>query len=133
MESNRQEHRVNRVTRHRQRGITVLGFLILAVLFGAVGLAGIKITPMYINNMRLSRVMEDAAQELSGKGSNPGLIRQDIYNRLSIEDINLPTENLKITQSTNGYTVRVQVENRAAYVADVWLLVLFDKQVEIRR
>jgi hypothetical protein len=133
MESNRKEHRVTRVARRRQRGITVLGFLILAVLFGAVGLAAIKVTPMYINSMRMSRVLQDTEQELSGKGSNPTTIRQEIYNRLSIEDIKLPNDNLKIAQSKNGYTVRVQSEDRVPYVADIWLLMVFDKQVEIRR
>jgi hypothetical protein len=120
-------------SRHRQRGITALGFLILATLVGIVGLAAIKVTPMYINNMRLSRVMDDTATELSGKGSTPGTIRNEIYKRFSIEDINLPADSVKITQSRNGYSLRVQHENRVSYVADVWLLVIFDKQVEIRK
>jgi hypothetical protein len=119
--------------RSRQRGVTVLGFLILAVLFGVVGLAAIKVTPMYIKNMRLSRVLQDTQQELNGKGANPGNIRNEIAKRFSIEDINLPAENIKIAQSKNGYTVQIQYENRAPYIADVWLLIVFDKQVEIRR
>jgi hypothetical protein len=133
MESNRKEHRVTRVARRRQRGITVLGFLILAVLFGVVGLAAIKVTPMYIKNMRLSRVLQDTQEELNGKAPNPGNIRQEIYKRFSIEDISLPTENIKIAQSKNGYTVTIEYENRVPYVADIWLLIVFDKQVEIRR
>jgi hypothetical protein len=133
MESYRKAHRMNRATRRRQRGITVLGFLILAVLFGAVGLAAIKITPMYIKNMRLSRILEDLNEEFDGKAPNPSLIRNAIYKRFSIEDINLPAENLKIAQSKEGYTVQIQYESRVSYVADVWLLLVFDKQVEIRR
>jgi hypothetical protein len=133
MESNRKRNRVNHAGRHRQRGITVLGFIILAVLFGIVGLAGIKVTPMYIKNMRLSKVLEATQEELNGKGPNPTNIRQEIYKRFSIEDINLPVDNVKIAQSKNGYSVRIQYENRAPFVADVWLLIVFDKQVEIRR
>ena len=34
---------MSQVARHRQRGITVIGFLILAVAFGVVGLAAIKV------------------------------------------------------------------------------------------
>jgi hypothetical protein len=117
---------MNGVARHRQRGITVLGFLV-------IGLAGIKVTPMYIKNMRLSRVLQDAQTELAGKSPNPASIRNEIYKRFSIEDINLPNENVKIVQSKNGYTVRIQYENRVPYIADIWLLIVFDKQVEIRR
>ena len=133
MESHRKGHRMNRVARHRQRGITVFGFLILAVAFGVIGLAAIKVTPMYIKNMRLARVLEDTQQELNGNSPNPASIRNEIYQRFSIEDINLPQENVKITQSKNGYTVRIQFENRVPYIADVWLLIVFDRQVEIRR
>jgi hypothetical protein len=121
------------VARHRQRGITVLGFLILAVAFGVIGLAAIKVTPMYIKNMRLSKVLEDTKGELDGKGTNPNSIRVEIAKRFSIEDINLPSDNIKVAQSKNGYSVRIQYENRVPYVADVWLLIVFDKQVEIRR
>lgn len=133
MESYRKGHRMNIGARSRQRGVTVLGFLILAVLFGVIGLAAIKVTPMYIKNMRLSRVLQDTQEELNGKGPNPTSIRQEIAKRFSIEDINLPSDNIKITQSKSGYTVRIQYENRVPYIADVWLLIVFDKQVEIRR
>jgi hypothetical protein len=124
---------VSRTTFRRQRGITVFGFLILAVLFGTVGLGAIKVAPMYIKNMRLSQILQDTEKEFSGKTPNPGAIRNELYKRFSIEDINLPAENVKIAQSKNGYTVQIQYENRVSYIADVWLLVIFDKQVEIRR
>jgi len=50
-----------------------------------------------------------------------------------VEDINLDVNSLKITQSKNGFTLRVAYEDRAPYIADIYLLVAFDKQVEIRR
>lgn len=133
MESNRKTHRVAPSTRNAQRGMTVLGFLALAALFGVVGLAAIKVTPMYIKNMRLAQVLRDTEHELNGKGVNAQSIRVEIAKRFSIEDINLPQDNIKIAQSANGYSVRIQYENRVPYVADLWLLTVFDKQVEIRR
>ena len=135
MESYRQKHRLmNLRARTRQAGITVIGFLILACLVGVVGLAAIKVTPMYINNMRLSRTMTDVQGELNGTGANPQSIRVALAKRFSIEDIDLPQDAIKINQSRNGgYTLHIQYENRAPYAADLWLVVAFDKQVEIRR
>ena len=63
-------------TRHSQAGITALGFLILAVLVGVVGLAVLKVTPMYIKNMRMIQILADVENELSGQGSTPATIRQ---------------------------------------------------------
>jgi hypothetical protein len=133
MESYRRRDRMIAATRHAQAGMTVLGFLILAVLVGAVGLAVLKVTPMYLKNMRMSQILEDVETELGGQGATPVSIRQEFGKRFAIEDVSLSTNAVKITQSKNGYTVRVQYEERAPYIADIYLLVAFDKQVEIQR
>ena len=120
-------------TRRSQAGITALGFLILATLVGVVGLAVLKVTPMYIKNMRMTTIMTDVERDMSGQGPTPVTIRQELARRFSVEDINLNVEDFKITQSKNGYSLRVTYEERASYVADLYLVVVFDKQVEIRR
>jgi hypothetical protein len=120
-------------TRHGQAGITALGFLILALLVGVVGLAVLKVTPMYIKNMRMTKVLEDVERELSGQSPTPAAIRNELAKRFSVEDINMDIDALKITQSKNGYSLRIAYENRASYVADIYLVVAYDKQVEIRR
>jgi hypothetical protein len=77
--------------------------------------------------------MNDIQSELSGQSPTPASIRNALSRRFSVEDINLDTDSLKIVQSKEGYSLRVTYEERAPYVADVYLLVAFDKQVEIRR
>jgi Domain of unknown function (DUF4845) len=133
MESYRRGHRMTVSTRQSQGGMTVLGFLIIAVLVGIVGLAGLKLTPMYIKNMRMSTIMSDVERDLSGQSPTPVTIRQELARRFSVEDINLDTDSMKITQSRDGFTLRISYEERAPYVSDIYLLVAFDKQVEIRR
>jgi hypothetical protein len=120
-------------TRHKQAGITALGFLILATLVGVVGLGVLKLTPMYIKNMRMTTIMNDIQRELSGQSPTPASIRNALAKRFSVEDINMDINALKIAQSKDGYSLRVTYEERAPYVADIYLLVAFDKQVEIRR
>jgi hypothetical protein len=120
-------------TRRGQSGITVLGFLILAALVGVVGLAVLKVTPMYIKNMRMNQVLSDIERELSGQAPTPATIRNELAKRFSVEDIRIDVNAPKITQSKNGYTLHVQYEDRAPYVAGVYLVLAYDKQVEIRR
>lgn len=133
MESNRLGGRMTTPARHAQAGITALGFLILATLVGVVGLAVMKVTPMYIKNMRMNTILADVEREMSGQNATPQGIRNELARRFSVEDINLDIDALKITQSKNGYTLRVAYEERASYVADIYLMVAYDKQVEIRR
>jgi hypothetical protein len=133
MESHRQGDRMTGSSRRAQAGVTVLGFLILATLVGVVGLAVLKVTPMYIKNMRMNTILDDIQTEMSGNGPTPQSIRNALARRFSVEDINLNIDAMKITQSKNGYTLLVQYEERASYVADVYLLVAYNRQVEITR
>jgi hypothetical protein len=133
MEPNRQRHRVIGGSRRSQAGITALGFLVLATLVGVVGLGVIKIVPIYIKNMRMNTILDGVQHDLNGQNPNPMSIRVELAKRFAVEDINMDIEALKITQSKNGYTLRVNYETREPYIADVYLLVIYDKQVEIRR
>jgi|SRR5688572_11020138 hypothetical protein len=133
MESHRQGHRMMASTRHSQAGITALGLLILGLLVGVVALAVMKVTPMYIKKMRMTTILDDVEQELSGDGATPQAIRTELARRFSVEDIDLDIDALKITQSKNGYSLRVQYEDRASYVADIYLVLAYDRQVEITR
>ena len=133
MESHRQGYRMTSRTRRSQAGITALGFLILGLLVGVVGFAVMKVTPMYIKNMRMSTILDDVQKELKGGSPTPASIRNELYRRFSIEDMRIDADSLKITQSKSGYTLRVTYDERVAYVANMYLLVAYDKQVEITR
>lgn len=133
MEPHRQGYRVTSSFRHHQAGITVIGFLFLATLFGVVALAAIKLTPMYLMNMRLSTVLQDMERELAGEGTSPVAIRTELQKRFTIEDIELPNDEIKVAPSKNGFTVRIQHENRAPYAGNIYLVLAFDKQVEIKK
>lgn len=133
MGSYRRRHRMTESTRHAQAGVTALGFLILATLVGIVGLAVLKVTPMYLKNMRMSTIMNDVGRELSGQTPTPVAIRNELARRFSVEDINMDIDALKITQTKNGYALHIAYEERASYIADVYLVMVFDKQVEITR
>jgi len=133
MESHRQGRRLVTAPRSRQRGITFIGLLILAVLVGVVGLAGIKLVPMYIMDMKLGKALDGLSEELNGKEVNAQSIQYALYKKFSVEDINLPKDSIKVAPSKNGFSVRIQWENRTPYMGDVWLMIVFDKQVEIRK
>jgi uncharacterized protein DUF4845 len=121
-------------SRRAQAGMTALGFLVLATLVGVVGLGAIKVVPMYIKNMRMDTILNEIQKELNGQGATPTTIRYALAKRFSVEDINnMDPDKIQITQSKEGYNLRITYENRAPYVADIYLVVAYSKQVEIRR
>lgn len=132
MEPNRTKYRVTRRARHRQAGITAIGFLVLACVFGVVGLAGLKIVPLYLVKMRLGTVLRDVGRDFQGVQTPQGILNE-LEKRFSIEGMRIPRANIKITQVRDGYQVRIQQEERTPFVADLWFVVVVDEQVEIRR
>lgn len=138
MGTNRRGHRLTlaarpAATRHSQAGITAIGFLFLAAVFGVIGLAAIKLVPLYMQNMRLTTVLNDMERELQGEGRTPTSLRNELSQRLAVEGVRVPRESVNISQVRNGYQVRIEHENRTPFIADIWFLVVFDKQVEISR
>ena len=120
-------------TRHSQQGMTALGFIIIAAVVGIILFAVLKITPMYLENIRIKAVLTDMKAEMDGKGVTANRVRLSMARRLDIEMIKLPPDAMKIRKSRNGYNVRVQYDNRAHYIGDLWLVIALDEQVEIIR
>ena len=133
MEPHRRPHRITDPGHRRQAGITALGFLTLAIVFGIVGLAALKITPLYLEGVRVKAVLDDLKEEQDGKGTTANNLRLDLASRLYVEGVTLHPDALKITPGGNGYTVHVQYDNRTRFLADVWFLIVVDEQIEIQR
>lgn len=119
--------------RRQQRGVTAIGLLILVCIFGVIGMAVLKITPLYLQHLRLSTIMSDVHDELGGTGTTPAGIRNTLTRHFTVEGIRIPPNEIKITQSRNGYQLSIDHESRTPFFADIWFLLVFDKQVEIPR
>ena len=120
-------------TRHRQRGVTAIGMLILVCVFGVIGMAVLKITPLYLQHLRLATIMDDVHDELGGTGTTPAGIRSTLSRHFTVEGLRIPPDEIKITQSRDGYQLRLEHESRAPFFGDIWFLLVFDKQIEIPR
>ena len=89
-------------------------------------------------NYLAKRLVEALQREGETRGMTPReqevhAIRTVIAKKCNIEGIDLPTESLKIAPSKNGYSVHITYESRAPYLAGIYLLLEFDKQVEIKK
>ena len=134
MESYRAGHRLNRrALRHRQAGITAIGFLILATVFGAIGLAVIKIFPLYMEKMRVGRVMENIEKDLVTGGNTPESIRNALTSRFYVENLNYDTYDVETKREGQGFTVHVTKQGEAPFFADLWFVVKIDEQIELPR
>lgn len=120
--------------RKRQQGITAIGFIILAVIVGMLGFGGLKLTPIYLEHMKILSVLNDVKGDLDGQNASVGTIRASIGKRLNIEMVTvLKSQDFKIRKTEGGYEVRAQYENQTQYIGSLYLTGVFNDAVEIRR
>jgi hypothetical protein len=115
----------------REAGITVIGFLLLTAVFGVIGFAVIKIVPLYMERMRVQTVLEDLSEELSESTNTATSIRQALQDRLYIENLDIPREEIEIARAGEGYLVKIQREARSTFIADLSFVVDIHEQIEL--
>jgi Tfp pilus assembly major pilin PilA len=120
--------------RERQQGITAIGFIILAAIIGLFGFAGLKLVPVYLENMKVTTLLEDISGDLEGEAPTATKIRSAIGKRLNIEMIyNLKTQDFEVSKTSAGFRVRAKYESRVSFLGNLYLVAVFDDAVEINR
>ena len=122
--------------RSRQSGMTFLGLLVLIVVVGSWVYAAMRITPLYLNYMKVAGTLEKVRDEYT---SNPGtterMIRISIERHFDIEMVNEAVFNVRdvvIKQQGGTFMVTAAYEDTAPFVANIYFLLDFNKTVEIQ-
>jgi hypothetical protein len=119
--------------RKRQQGMTFIGLLCILVLVGVVVYAGIRLVPVYLNYMKVSRTMEMTASEARAENVDPGNIRRLLERHWAIEDPTaVEVKDIQITKDDSGTQLHVAYDDTVPYVANVSLSVHFEKTVTVK-
>jgi hypothetical protein len=119
--------------RQRERGMTFIGLLCILVLVGAIGYAGVRLVPVYLNYMKLARTMESAATEFKGENADLSGVRKSLDRHWAIEDITaVEQKDIEITKDNGGLQLHVAYDDTVPYVANISLSVHFDKTVKVQ-
>ena len=118
----------------RQRGITGLGFVILAVFIGLFVFAGLRLTPVYLNYMKVAGVLDGAKLEFDGQNASRSDIKTSISRRFDVESVSeISARDVKIMSEDGLYTIQATYQHTTPFIANVSFTVSFDKKVTIRR
>jgi hypothetical protein len=120
--------------RSKQTGITLIGFVLLAAVFGIVIFAGMKVFPLYLERARIGTVLTDLQAELATGGNSPQQIKIALDSRFYVENLqSLQRDEYSIERSSEGFLVSVHRESRTPFLADLSFIMVIDEQVEIAR
>jgi len=115
-------------------GMTTVGFLILVVFIGLFAFAFIRLTPVYLNYMKVAGVLEGVHKEFDSQNASRNAIRTSIARRFDVESVSQITANdIKVTTDSNGFLVKADYDHSAPFIGNVSFTVHFDKEVLVRR
>lgn len=117
---------------HRQRGITLMGFVFLLVVVGFFAYIGMRLFPIYSEFYSVSSAMEAVKKEPGVAQSTPAQVREMLFNRLYISYVeNVKNQNVTITRDRGSYTMTVKYEMEAPFMHNIFFVGRFDKTVEL--
>ncbi len=119
--------------RSKQTGITLIGWIFLLAPLAICAYAGIRVTPVYLNYMKVSRTLEQVKSEFKGgAGGSASDIRTAVEKHLNIESVDYPDiKDIKITRDGRSWIVSASYDDQAPLFSNVFILVSFDKSVTL--
>jgi hypothetical protein len=119
--------------RKYQRGITFIGWLILLVPVAIVFYAGVRLTPVYLNYMKVTHSLDAVAAEIPNESAAADGLRNAIGKHFQIDELDYPDpKDIKIVRENSVWTMEADYEDQAPLFANMAILVTFDKKVKLK-
>jgi hypothetical protein len=115
--------------RKKEKGVTAIGWVFLLTPLAILVYAGIRLTPVYLNYMKVVRAMQQAAAD-NRNASDAQPIRTAIDRHFEIDMVDFPTiKDITIKRDGPGWLVEAAYDDEVPLFGNVSLHVSFDKKV----
>ena len=90
----------------RQAGATLLGYTILVAFIGVFAFGAIRLTPVYLNYMKVVGVVDGVFNEFDGQNPSRAAIRSSVSRRFDVESVSVITfRDVKVSAVDGGFEV----------------------------
>lgn len=125
------------VGKHRQRGVSGFGLLVLLGILGFSLWIFFTLFPLYMETMRLDSAMSFLEREVTddkGKRS-ASAVQKILSNSLSVEGSNIPIYQKEVFNDLveikrNPYSVTLKHNQEVNLAANIWILVKYERTIE---
>lgn len=118
--------------KQRERGATFLGIVVILLILAAGLYGGIRLVPVYLEFTKVARALEQVRDENAAVDTSAQQIRNALERRWDVEDIKrIGWKEIEISKKSEGYEVTAAYRAEEPFVANVFLLVKFNKTVVI--
>lgn len=116
----------------RQNGMSMLSTLTALAVGVFFLLIGIKMVPVYLENLSVGEVLQAVAEDSRSRSMSRSQLRDNISRRLSINGVrDLPRDKIKFKRLRNGMNVSIDYEIRKPVMGNVSIIMEFSESVDI--
>jgi hypothetical protein len=121
-------------TPNRQRGMTTIGIIILITFIGLFAFAAMRLTPIYLNYLKVAGVINGVYDEYDSQNPTRGELLKSIRRRFGVESVDEITfKDVTIIAVDGGFEVTAKYDHTAPFISNVYFTVKFDKHLVVRR
>lgn len=120
--------------KRKQRGMTLIGFVMVLAVVGIFIYMGMKLVPMYSEYYSVKQALAAMAREPGITDNDPAKIKELLFRRLDISYADtVKPEHVKIVRKDAGYVLTVDYEVRKPLISNIDVVGRFNATQELRR
>ena len=117
---------------HKQKGLTMISWLVILVFLGFQAVVAINIIPVYLTDSSIKAMWRALPNDGDLIGAPPKRIREVVIKRLKINNVYaLKKDDIKIRKHKNHYVVSVTYEPRGKIIGSLDYIVTFNHEAKI--
>jgi hypothetical protein len=118
--------------RHKQDGLTFISWLVILVVIGFFVMAGLKITPVYLENFSVKQSLESLKDEPLLGRKTVREIRKILMRRLDLNSVYDMTKDEVIIKRQGGVTtITIKYEERRSIAGNLSVVMTFEDSIEV--
>lgn len=112
----------------------MLGLVFLLMFIGVFAFGAIRLTPVYLNYMKVIGVVNGVVTEFEGQNANAAAVRRSIARRFDVESVSeIVEKDVKVTPVDGGLQVSAIYDHSTPFLSNISFTVHFDKTETVRR
>lgn len=116
----------------RQKGITLMSFVVVLVVVGFFALMAMKLFPMYNEYNSLKGVMNEFAAQPNSASLTPAQIQADLARRFNIAYVeSVKKEHIKVVRGGRNSQLNIAYEVRVPLLGNLDVVGKFDNTVDL--
>ena len=111
---------------HKQRGVSMLGFMFMSVAVIIIAMLAMKLVPAYIEFFSVKKILNAMGQDSETKSMSNNEIRSSFAKRANVGYVTVvKPEDLAVDRSGGNIVISTEYEYRTKLVANISLVVDF--------